>query len=418
MNARRVAKIIVSFLFFLSLAACNMPQPAQEATQAPTITATLLPPPATQAPATTATSPAPATAVPPTVAPTQAPPTATPEPTATSLPAVRGFALFDKTKGEVRGYDLTTRAQLFKYIIAGVDYMGFGQSQMVGETLYNFANSEQKVIAVNKGTAIKLNFIPKHPSLTFAVSLDGSKIAWAFDNFDQQNPGSELWVAGIDGSGAQKIASIDPASNSKWQVYRPYRWLADGRLLYTLNPTGIGGYILFNGFGGILIYDPANSAKPTQVLFDAGKPNAGNMCLKEISPDLNFVVTECNAPAQGQLSLQELSSGKLTPIAVVADQGTAGSALYSPSGAWLAYAVARSEPDNEAGQVVVVPAAGGEPKVIASFGKGYVHVVDWIDDDTLLLESYQSEVPILWTIKRDSSGLVKIGDGSYIGLIK
>ncbi len=331
---------------------------------------------------------------------------------------MRGFALFDKAKGEVRGYNLATKAQLFKYVVPGVDYLGFGQSQMVGEALYYFANSEQKVIAVNKGAAVKLNFIPKNISLTFAVSPDGKKIAWSFDNFANQNPGSELWVAGIDGSGAKKVAGIDPASNSKWLVLHPYKWLADGRLLYTQNPTGIGGYILFYGFGGMYVYDPANSAKPTQALVDAGQPNAGMLCLKEISPDLKSIVTECGTKTQGQLSLKEISSGKLTPIPVVADQGIAGSALYSPSGAWLAYAVARSEPDNETGQVIIVPAAGGEPKVIASFGKGYVHVVDWINEDTLVLESYQSETPTLWVIQRDSSGLAKIGDGFYVGAFK
>ena len=56
--------------------------------------------------------------------------------------------------------------------------------------------------------------------------------------------------------------------------------------------------------------------------------------------------------------------------------------------------------------------------MIATFANGYVQVADWIDEDRLLLESYQSDIPIIWLINHDGSGLTKLRDGFYVGLLK
>ncbi len=392
----RSIKLITSIFFILILTACNLPVQLQQATSTP------LPP--TPTPVPTATS---------TPSPTQQP-SATP--TTPPKAGLHGFAVFDVQKGEVRGYDLATKAELFTYKVTGVDYFTFGQMALAGDTLFYYSGKDHTITQVNNNGSTTLSFLPPDITLGFAVSADGKQIAWARDIQGGTNPGSELWVANIDGANAKKITSIDPATNTKWLVLRPYRWLDDGRLLFVYSPTGIGGYILFNGFAGISIYDPA--AGNISALLAPDAPGTGILCVNGISPDLKTAVMTCGTQIREQIVLRDLSNSKLTAIPVLPDQGQAGSAVYSPSGAWLAYAVARGQQDNESGKAAVVPAAGGEPQAIATFDKGYVHVAGWIDEDTLLLESFQNNGASLWEVGRDGSAMAKLADGFYVGEIK
>ncbi len=402
---RLVLRLIFLVSFFLILSACNLPGQGEKATS------TSLPPTQTPLPVITKTTAPPPTA---TTAPTPMAET----PTATPVPSARGFAIFDRQNGEVRGYDLATKAELFKYPVTGATYFTPGQIQVVGETLFYFSVQDQAVFEINKNISAKLTFHPKDVSLGFAVSTDGKQIAWGTYIQGQKNPGSELWVANIDGSNAKKVATIDPATNTKWLVLRPYQWLDDGRLLFIFAPTGIGGYILFNGFAGISVYDPTAASQAVTSLLSPDAPASGILCVNGISPDLKIAITTCGSQTQGQIVLRELSSDKLTAIPILPEQGQAGSAFYSPSGDWLAYAVARGKQDDEAGKAAVVPSAGGEPQVIASFNGGYVQVAGWIDEDRLLLQSYQSDTASLWEVRRDSSALAKLVDGIFIGMIK
>ena len=79
--------------------------------------------------------------------------------------------------------------------------------------------------------------------------------------------------------------------------------------------------------------------------------------------------------------------------------------------------MARGKQDDEAGKAAVVAAAGGEPQVIASFSGGYVQVAGWIDEDRLLLQTYQNDVASLWVVRRDGSALSRLVDGIFVGLI-
>ncbi len=398
-------KLLASILFILVITACNMPGQTEVATSTP------LPPTQTPLPVVTKTAAPPPTA---TLLPTQPADTPTTPPAA----SVRGIAVFNRQQGAVHGYDLATKSELFNYPVSGNDYFTPGQVQMVGETLFYFSMQDQSVNQVNKNIAARLNFLPKDTSLGFAVSGDGKRIAWGTMVQGQKNPGSELWVAGIDGSGAKKVASIDPATNSKWLTLRPFAWLDDGRLLFIYAPTGIGGYILFNSFAGISVYDPSAASAPVKTLLSPDAPGSGILCVSGISPDLKIAVTTCGSQTQGQVVLRDLSSDKLTAIPMLPDQGQAGSPFYSPAGDWLAYAVARGKQDDEAGKAAVVPAAGGDPQVIASFSGGYVQVAGWIDEDHLLLQTYQNDQASLWEVRRDGSALARLADGIFINLIQ
>ncbi len=395
---RSRSRLIASILGILLLSACSLPF------QQPTSTPVPPTPTVTQAPTITSTPPS----------------TLQPSATPTTPPAVsiRGYAVFDRQQAAVRGYDLATKAELFNYPVPGSEYFTPGQVQVVGETLFYFSMQDQAVYQVNKNISAKLNFLPKDSSLGFAVSADGKQIAWGTLIQGQKNPGSELWVAGIDGSHAIKIASIDPATNTKWLALRPFTWLDDGRLLFIYTPTGIGGYILFNSFAGISVYDPSAESEPVKTLLSPDAPGSGILCVNGISPDLKIAVTTCGSQTQGQVVLRNLSSDKLTAVPMLPEQGQAGSPFYSPSGEWLAYAAARGKQDDEAGKAAVVPAAGGDPQVIASFSGGYVQVAGWLDEDRLLLQTYQNDQVSLLQVRRDGSALAKLVDGIFINLIQ
>ncbi len=402
---RSLSRFIVSILFLLIMNACSPAGPTEIATGTP------LPPTQTPVPVITKTTVLLPTA---TIPPTQPAET----PTQPPAPDVRGFAVFDRHNSEVRGYDLGNKSELFKYPISGTTFFTAGQIQVVGDTLFYVSLQDQAVLEVNKNISARLDFLPKDAALGFAVSADGKQISWGVDIQGQKNPGSELWVANIDGSNAKKVTTLDPATNSKWLVLRPFKWLDDGRLLFIYAPTGIGGYILFNGFAGISVYDPSSAGQAVTPLLSPDAPGSGILCVDGVSPDFKIAVTTCSSQAQGQIILRDLSSNKLTAIPVLPDQGQAGSAFYSPSGDWLAYAVARGQQDNEAGKAAVVPSSGGDPQVIASFEGGYVQVAGWVDEDRLLLQTFQNDVASLWEVRRDGSALSKLVDGVFVGLIK
>jgi hypothetical protein len=83
----------------------------------------------------------------------------------------------------------------------------------------------------------------------------------------------------------------------------------------------------------------------------------------------------------------------------------------------LAYAVARSNPDNEFGQIAVRPARGQAPKVIASQSPGYFSDIVWVDEERMVVQSFQGlqagEVELL-SVSGERS---KVARGNLVGLI-
>jgi hypothetical protein len=330
---------------------------------------------------------------------------------------MRSFVVFDQGKSEVRGIEISNGAELFKYSVPGAGWMGPGRGQAVGSSVYYQSEKDKAVYRVNKSGTTKLDFLPKDLSLSFLLSADGKHIAWGFDPWaaGAQAPSSQLWIAAIDGSGAKKIGSIEAADNSKFLTLKPFRWQPDGKLVFSYMPTGIGGYILFGGFAGTGVYDPASGK--TSALLAPSAPGSGGLCVLQVSADLKVVITACASKERTQLGLKNVADGKVTDIPVVPEQGAAGSALFSPANHWLAYAVARSEPDNELGKAMLVPAAGGTPTVLAAFSTGYVEVSAWVDEDRLLIEHIDGDIPSVWLVKRDGTGLSKLADGYFVGIL-
>jgi hypothetical protein len=391
----RLARYFV-ILLVIAISACNVPTSASPTDTKP-----------------------PDTPVPPTE--TSAPPTETATPTEIP-PLYQGF--WAKDGDVLRAYDFNGNPLGTEISITGaLNWIGVDQLQVLGNTAYYYNNDAQQVYTSTAGgSPAPVAFIPSNISVTFLVSPDGSKIAWASDGWDTtaNKPFSEMWVANIDGSGAVNVANIAAVSNEAFHVLMPYRWINDHEFLYAYNMTGIGGYILFWGTAKMSRLD-INTGISTELV-------GANyfICLSEISPDQTKIFTTCEPDGGGDrvnkiVSL--LPGGAVLTLPDLTDQGQSGSARFSPSGEWIAYAVARGDMGGERGQAAVIPADGSAaPLVVADCEPGYFNVAGWTGEDTLLLTKYDLsgsgvERDTIWKVNRDGSGLTQVGIGFFAGFI-
>lgn len=394
---------------FLLLAACNLPgQTPTELSPTLTLQPTALPASATPVPSATA-------------APTSTPlpPTLTATTAATTKPPIvlqkalyKGVMAYDRKTNVVQSFDFTGKALGFNSTLPGADWLGVNQVQVFENTVYYFSNKDRQVMRRDAQGLQPLAFIPKSDSIHFVISADQKRIAWNIDSWGSSAPASELWVADLNGANAKKLLTRSATNNPKFLIFQPLRWLSNGQLVYVEEPTGIGGYILYYGFAEIWIIDPA-SGKFANFSPPTGKDG---LCLKQLSPDTITTVSTCGA-GQAQLVLYDLVAKKATQVELVPEQGQAGSVYYSPSGQWIAYGVARNNPENELGKLVVIPASGAPVRVIHQVNGGYVSVLGWLDNERILFIRYEGEKNTIFVVNKDGSGLVKVAEGLFAGLI-
>lgn len=283
------------------------------------------------------------------------------------------------------------------------------------------AGVTKKSVAMASNTGLLLVEMDQIQPLAFAgsnsvfsagISRDGSRIAWVSQIMADNSVAFELWVAGIDGSNALKVAERTPAET----LVNPTSieiagWTADGKLIFGTRPFGIGGYILFAGWNDLYLYDPADGTVRDLYINDG----TSNMCVNSLSNDFSLVAIGCET-----IQVQNLVSGTKVDLPAVPEQNRAGSAKFSPSGMLVAYGVGRANPDSEFGQVVVAPADGsGDQTIVAAMEGGYYQVLGWIDESSLLLlASSTMEIgPSVWKVNIDGSGLTKLADGWFAGFI-
>lgn len=387
------------------LVGCNLPSGTPTGLPAPTVTPqpTSQPPTATSAPSATLT-PMPTL--------TQAAATITKPPIILQKKLYSGVMVYDRKTTDVQAYAFDGKPLGFKSTLPGADWLGATQVQAFENTVYYFSNKDRQVMRRDAQGLQPLAFIPKSDSTHFLISADHKRIAWTIDSWVGNAPGSELWVADISGANAKKVLTKDPKNNPKFLVYHPLRWLSNGQLVFVEEPTGIGGYILFYGFAEIWIIDLSNGK------FANFSPPTGKdgLCLKQLSPDTMTAVSTCGA-GQSQLVLYDHNTKKATQVAVVPDQGQAGSVVYSPNGQSIAYAVARGNPEKEVGKLVTMPSSGAPVKIIHEVSGGYINVLGWVDSERILFIRYLSDKGTIFVVNKDGSELVKVADGMFAGMI-
>jgi hypothetical protein len=108
----------------------------------------------------------------------------------------------------------------------------------------------------------------------------------------------------------------------------------------------------------------------------------------------------------------------IEPPAEVPEFGALGDARLSPDGTRVAFALARRDPENEQGWVAVSDGLEGGSRLVAtSDARDYFQVKQWLDGETLLLQSSGS-VPGVWTVRADGSELRRLADGTVLGVVE
>ncbi len=361
----------------------------------------------------------------PAAAPTQAP-SASPIAPATPLPSVtsqppptapapaspyQGFVVYDATPGKFTAYDFQGKP-LGLVINAGEQFVGRSpnETQVVNGAIY-YRGEDHTIIRADAQGSRPLANIPAEHLSTYQISPDEQLIAYAIDLWDQTPPRSELWVAHSDGSQARQIMTSTVTADGAFFTVQPYRWTDDGRLLIVQTPTGIGGYILYQAYSALHLYDPqTGEVKPLY------QPTGGfRMCLSTVTFDVKYLGFGCDDAGASKVNIRTVATGQTTVVPDLPEQNVAGSLHFSPANNWLAYSIARRDPDNEYGQVAVVPVdMSSAPRIIASQAGGYYDVIGWIDENTLLIFLTRDGQGSIWRVNKDGSDLAQIATGSFV----
>lgn len=339
--------------------------------------------------------------------------TATPAQVATpqaSTAQYQGFVVYDESKNQFTAYDFEGRPLNLTVSTGRAEQYPSDEIQVVGNAIY-YRDENKAIIRADAAGSRTLTGIPSENLSAFKVSPDEALIAWTSNLWEETPARSELWIASLDGSSARRVVTSTTDTSGELFVPTPYRWTDDGKLLYVETPTGIGGYILYRAYSSLHLYDPTTG----EIQSRYEPEDKYRVCLSDVASDLSRVGFGCGEGSAGMVSILTLSDAQTARVPDLPEQGQAGDTRFSPSGTWLAYAIGRGDPERERGQVAVVPTdLSVAPSVIASEEGGIYHVIDWIDEDTLLLHLTLEGQGSVWRANRDGSDLKQLATGSFV----
>ncbi len=292
----------------------------------------------------------------------------------------------------------------------------------VGNTAYVLDLSANKAIAISSTGSGDLPFI-QNPNVGLAVwkgsATSQPKLAWG-TSLVSPAMSSALQIANLDGSGIETLLTETITNTAPTQLVAQL-WSTDGQSLYfSKEPVGIGGYLLYAGASNLYKIDIAT--KQVTEIIPQKASTEPQICLDAITGDYRFIADHCT---QGVITVRDLQSGTTATITAPADitgWKLLGSARFSPTGDRVAYVLAKGNPDNEQGWVVVGSSTGGEAKLVLAGEPGsYYIVIGWLDDQTLLVQSNILNNPNvgaeLYTVKADGSSPTKVAEGILLAII-
>ncbi len=306
---------------------------------------------------------------------------------------------------------------------AGLGWVREGTAQVVGDSIYYVdsggASLGGVVRRVSAGGVEELSFTAAESlaSLTFAVSPDGSRIAWSHSAWDAAGNTSKLWISAIDGTGQTLVVQSTPDDGiDDFYVLEPVTWTSDGNLIYAWQISGIGGYILYFGYSTLGLYYPATGSSVELVGFDV---SPGAPCWNSLSPDAAFAIGSC-ITGSGVPGMRErdLGSGAEHIFPVwPEDQGQDGAGTYSPSGARVAYSIARGNMDDEAGHIMVASHLGADTTLVASVDGGTFDRLLWVDEDRIAAGYWSGDTNGVDLIRLTDLARTPLGAGRLVGLL-
>src|SRR5690606_24250279 len=234
-------------------------------------------------------------------------------------------------------------------------------------------------------------------------------LAWGTFDIGEEQVTSGLYLTSLGDMNTQTI--IEQTTPEGWN-FVPVRWSEDGqRLFFAEEPSGLGGYIPFDGYSSLYVYDVAAGGDPVLLV-----PNsrAGMICIDDLSPDEQLIVHHCDPD---RLTLFDMASGESTAVespVTAGENQLAGSARFSPDGSRVAYGIARGNPEDELGYLILADVASGQAELIGESEPGSIfRVLSWLDDSTLLVEMSGME-NTLWRLPLDGGEPVLLGQGFYL----
>jgi len=398
--ARRIFPVLVVVVAVgLALAACNA-LPAQ-VTAEPTV--------AVEAGDPTGEAPAAPTSAEPT-----APPTVEVEPAATEE-ATEEFT--EEATGEGASAGPLLAVLTPDGAVEVVD-LATGEATLIAEPSFDIMTVPHRPIAVTRSALYVLgyDFSEGLPPQVYAITPAGEVtlrdefgplptglaateagggagyLAWSIFDWTAEPPSTGLYITALGDMNTLTVA--EQQTPEGWN-FVPVRWSTDGqRLYYVEEPTGLGGYILFDGYSSLYVYDMGTGEASVVV------PNsrAGLICIDDLSPDEQFIAHHCDLD---RVAVTNLETGESTEIAAppdVTDATLAGSAVFSPDGSRVAFGLARGTPEDERGYLVVTDDLGGTSRLLTTTQESAVYrVLAWLDADTLLVEQSGAD-NTLWTV--------------------
>ncbi len=329
---------------------------------------------------------------------------------------VRAATYFSQSQLQVfdTGIDLDTQALPTSGLMPRG---GVAQGQV-----FAFVYSPTAQVVTRDGSQSQVAFIQK-PDLGLAVwpGLGDQTRLLAWSNVTQDNPAeSVLLVSDLSGTAIRSVYS-EPLDANRLTHLVVQGWAADGTaLLFSREPYGIGGYIPFDGASSLYRLQLDNGQVTTLVDYDPQARHA--LCLDSLSPDGDAITSHCPPTEISLLDLSGNVQGTIATPSSVGQPFLLGSALFSPDGGQVAFAIARGNPDDEHGWVAVSDGLSGASHVITDRAGGYFHVAAWLNNGSLLLQWIESSCgsdcagDSLWTIGADGSGLTQVAEGDFIAI--
>ena len=362
-------------------------------------------PSATQEPTGTSTPLDVATSIPPTLTPTAQPQTNANR-AVVQLPD--GTIAYINSDGKTTPIGKTP-GQLFSSRFA---------STVVSETVYvSSVGNPPATYAIGAGSDQLISFMGQFVTGLSAWPGDAGKdalLAWGTYTSTSESGTANIYVSRLDGSGVRAV--VTETQSVMLPSLMPLRWSADGKtLFYSSEPTGLGGYILFDGFSSLYKLDMETGVTTTLIPRDS----LHMICLDDLNQSLTLLTDHCGERAIHVLDLTTSVSSTITPPAVVTDATALGNAMISPDNARVAFALGRNNPEDEQMWLAVSNGLSGEANLVFTSPAGtHANLAGWLDANTLVFQitavTGGANKTTVWAVNADGSNAHQLTEGSIL----
>ncbi|MBN1266713.1 MAG: hypothetical protein JXA25_14550 [Anaerolineales bacterium] len=292
------------------------------------------------------------------------------------------------------------------------------QSQVVGDNIYYVDSAGSSLGGMVKRVTpagvedLAFTSAPVLAALTFAVSPDGSKIAWGFAEWAN----SSLMVADINGANmviAQQSSPDDAFDD--FFVLETVQWIDNDNLIYSWQISGIGNLLYF-GYSTLLKYTLSTATTQELVSLASGYSAP---CWSAVSEDGTIALGTCD-PGGSMSGMREhnLVSSAETVFPTLPGQQQTGAASFAPAAGRIAYCFGeRNAADQIIGSVAVRMNSGEDPAILAAAPSGYFTGSLWANESILLLEGAQDSTQQVYQLTM-AGALTPFVEGQLIGLME